>query len=80
MGKKTKEEKGKRKESELVCAAKKIFSERPFLTYNELCIELQEHLDIKERTDKNYIRYMQEREIVINDPSNSSYLIIGFVK
>lgn len=78
-GEKTKEDKEQRKENELFSVACEIFKRRSHLTYNDLCAELQTALDVKERTAKSYIRFMREKEIVINDPSNSTYLMIGVI-
>lgn len=78
-GEKTKKDKEQRKENELFSVAREIFKRRPHLTYNDLCTELQTALDVKERTAKSYIRFMREKEIVINDPSNSTYLMIGII-
>ena len=78
-GEKNKKDKEQRKENELFSVAREIFKRRPRLTYNDLCTELQTALDVKERTAKSYIRFMREKEIVINDPSNSTYLMIGII-
>lgn len=78
LGDKPKEDKEKRKEDELACVAREIFSRKRFLTYVELCELIQESLDVKERTAKSYIKFMREKEIILKDPSNQSYFIIGF--
>ena len=49
------------------------------LTYIDLCEQLQQVLDIKERTAKSYIRFMREREIILKDPANQSYFMIGLI-
>ena len=36
-------------------------------------------LDIKERTAKNYIRFMRERDIITKDTANQSYFVIGSI-
>ena len=36
-------------------------------------------LDSKERTAKSYIRFMREREIILKDPANQSYFMIGLI-
>ena len=77
IGEKPKEEREKRKRAELQDAANVIFTAKPFLTYNELCERLQLHFDVQDRAAKKYIKYMRENDIIINDPSNSTYLIIG---
>ncbi|PKO95542.1 MAG: topoisomerase [Bacteroidetes bacterium HGW-Bacteroidetes-7] len=77
MGEKPKEERDKRKESELVNVARTIFEKSPYRTYVDLCEQIQTLLDVKERTAKSYIKFMREKEIVIKDPSNTSYFIVG---
>jgi len=77
IGEKSTEAKEKRKENDLASVAKEIFSNRRFLTYAELCELIQLSLDVKERTAKNYIKFMREKEIILKDPSNQSYFIIG---
>ena len=79
LGEKPKEAKEKRKEDELLAIARDIFARQRFLTYVELCEQLQSALDVKERTAKNYIRFMREKEIVLKDPSNPNYFIIGIL-
>lgn len=80
LGEKTKEEKEKRKENELTSAAKTIFSQKRYYTYQELTIKLQEYLDIKERTAKSYIKFMREKSIILKDPSKTNYFVIGIAK
>jgi hypothetical protein len=79
LGEKPKEVKEKRKEDELVTIARDIFIHKNFLTYMELCEQVQTALDVKERTAKNYIRFMREKEIILKDPSNPNYFIIGLI-
>jgi len=79
MGEKSTEAKEKRKENDLCSVAKEIFSRKRFLTYAELCELIQLSLDVKERTAKNYIRFMREKEIILKDPSNQNYFIIGLL-
>jgi hypothetical protein len=76
-GEKPKEEKEKRKESELLTVAKTIFSKKKFCTYIDLCEQIQTILDVKDRTAKSYIKFMRDKEIILRDPSNQSYFIIG---
>ncbi|GBU08676.1 topoisomerase [Bacteroidales bacterium] len=78
-GEKPKEEKEKRKENELIEVAKTIFKHHKFTTYVDLCEQIQGHLDVKDRTAKSYIKFMREKEIILKDPSNSSYFIIGHI-
>ncbi len=77
VGEKPKEDKEMRKERELSSAAKEIYSHVSHLTYNELCAEMQNYFDVKERAAKGYIRYMRERDIIVADPSDSTYLMLG---
>ena len=75
-GEKPREEKEKRKEKELVCVARDIFGRQTHITYIDLCEQV---LDVKERTAKSYVRFMRERDIIIKDPSNQSYFMIGLI-
>ena len=77
IGEKPREEKEKRKEKELANVAREIFASQKHLTYIDLCDRIQQIMDVKERTAKNYIRYMREKEIIIKDPSNQNYFMIG---
>jgi hypothetical protein len=77
LGEKPKEEKDKRKENELISLARNVFSRQRYITYIDLCEQIQAILDVKERTAKSYIKFMREKEIVLKDPSNQSYFIIG---
>ncbi|KAA6315441.1 hypothetical protein EZS27_034097, partial [termite gut metagenome] len=79
IGEKPKEERDKRKETELSGVARSIFSNRKHYTYVDLCEQIQSALDVKERTAKSYIRFMREKEIILKDPSNASYFIIGHI-
>ena len=71
------EEKEKRKEKELIAVACEIFSQHKHLIYIDLCEQIQQFMDVKERTAKSYIRFMREKEIIIKDPSNQDYFMIG---
>ncbi len=77
LGEKPREEKEKRKEKELANVAREIFDSRKHLTYIDLCDRIQQIMDVKERTSKSYIKYMREKEIIIKDPSNQNYFMIG---
>jgi DNA-directed RNA polymerase delta subunit len=79
LGEKPKEEKEKRKETELTGVARTVFSNGRRCTYADLCTRIQSILDVKERTAKSYIKYMREREIILKDPSNASYFITGHI-
>jgi hypothetical protein len=79
VGEKSTEAKEKRKENDLASVAKEIFSHKRFLTYAELCESIQVSLDVKERTAKNYIKFMREKDIITKDPSNPNYFIIGIL-
>ena len=76
-GEKPREEKEKRKERELVNVARDIFGRQTRITYIDLCEQLQQVLDIKERTAKSYIRFMRERNIITKDTANQSCFVIG---
>ena len=80
IGEKPKEEKEKRKETELTSVARTIFGKQQYCTYVDLCEQLQFVLDVKERTAKNYIKFMRDKEIILKDPSNVSYFIIGHIQ
>ena len=77
LGEKTKEEKEKRKENELTAAAKTIFNQKKYFTYQELTDKLQEYLDVKERTAKTYIKFMRDKDIILKDPGKTTYFVIG---
>ena len=77
LGEKPKEEKDKRKENELISLARDVFNRQRYITYIDLCEQIQAMLDVKERTAKSYIKFMREKEIILKDPSNQSYYIIG---
>ncbi len=76
-GEKPREEKEKRKEKELISVAREVFDQQTYITYIDLCEQIQQIMDVKERTAKSYIRFMREKEIIIKDPSNQSYFIKG---
>lgn len=77
IGEKPREEKEKRKEKELAVVTREIFDVQKHLTYIELCDRIQQIMDVKERTAKSYIKFMREKEIIIKDPSNQNYFMIG---
>ena len=77
IGEKPREEKEKRKEKELAVVAREIFASQKHLTYIDLCDRIQQTMDVKERTAKSYIKFMREKEIIIKDPSNQNYFMIG---
>lgn len=78
-GEKPREEKEKRKEKELVSVAREVFDQQTHITYIDLCEQIQQIMDVKERTAKSYIRFMREKDIIIKDPSNQSYFIKGHI-
>lgn len=51
-GEKPREEKEKRKEKELVGVARDVFGRQEHITYIDLCEQIQQILDVKERTAK----------------------------
>ena len=77
IGEKPREEKEKRKEKELANVAREIFDTQKHLAYIDLCDRIQQIMDVKERTAKSYIKFMREKEIIIKDPSNQNYFMIG---
>jgi hypothetical protein len=77
VGEKPKEEKERRKETELTNVARTVFGHAKRCTYVDLSEQIQSILDVRERTAKSYIKFMCEREIIQKDPSNVSYFIIG---
>ena len=79
IGEKPREEKEKRKEKELATVSREIFASQKHLTYIDLCDRIQQAMDVKERTAKSYIKYMREKEIIIKDPSNQNYFMIGHI-
>lgn len=79
IGEKPREEKEKRKEKELATVTREIFGVQKHLTYIDLCDRIQQTMDVKERTAKSYIKYMREKEIIIKDPSNQNYFMIGHI-
>ncbi len=79
IGEKPREEKEKRKEKELTVVSREIFSSQKHLTYIDLCDRIQQAMDVKERTAKSYIKFMREKEIIIKDPSNQNYFMIGHI-
>ena len=76
FGHKTREEKDTRKKSELEKIAVKIFSDKKYFTYMELCEKIQQLMEVKERTAKSYIRFMREQNIIAKDETNSDFFII----
>ncbi|MDR0604246.1 MAG: toprim domain-containing protein [Bacteroidales bacterium] len=77
IGEKSKAEKEKRKETELASVARVIFNEAEHYTYVALCEQIQDILEVKERTAKSYIKFMRDRKIIMKDLSNMNYFIIG---
>ena len=79
LGEKPKEEKDRRKEEELVAVARELFSRKRFIGYMELSEELQAAFEVKERTAKSYIRFMQEKEIIVKSPDSPNSYMLGEV-
>ena len=79
IGEKPKEEKEKRKKNELINVSRSIFSKQRYCTYVDLCEQIQTILDVKERTAKSYIKFMRDNQLILKDPSNISYFIIGHI-
>lgn len=80
IGEKSKEDKEKRKEQTLLMIAKDVFSKTRLshLSYQDLVTEIELCMDVKDRTAKNYIRYMSEKKIIEKDPLNKGHYILGF--
>jgi len=77
IGEKPNKTKDKRKEDELKSVAKKIFASQKYHTYKELCRNLENFMDVKERTAKSYIKFMRDKEIIVKDPANENYYQMG---
>ncbi len=78
IGEKPREEKEKRKEKELTKVAREIFTTQKHFTYIDLCERIQQIMDVKERTAKSYIKYIREKQIILKDPSDPTYFILGY--
>lgn len=76
-GNKSKEDKDRRKKSELKAVAKEIFSSNGLLTYQDLAKEIESVMEVAGRTAKSYIAYMREKGIIIKDPTNLNHYILG---
>ena len=66
-GEKSKEDKDRRKSSELLAVVRELFRTTNRLSYQELCEVLMRELEIKDRTAKKYIAYMKEQGILRQD-------------
>jgi len=77
LGEKPKEDREKRKETELNSIAQTIFSKQRHCTYMDLCEKIQTVMDVKERTAKSYIKFMKDADIILKDPVNENYFIVG---
>lgn len=70
-GEKSKEDKDRRKSSELLTVVRELFRTTNLLSYQELCEVLMRELEIKDRTAKKYIAYMKGQGILRQDaPGN----------
>lgn len=79
-GEKSPNEKEKRKETDLGWIAKEVFSKNRRLSYLDLAAEIESLMDVKERTAKNYIRYMSDKKIIGKDEISSLYYLSGGVQ
>jgi hypothetical protein len=77
FGEKPKEEKEKRKETELINIARTVFGSQKRCTCTDSCGQIQTLFDVGEHTAKSYIRFMRDREIILKDPVNTGYFIVG---
>lgn len=66
-GEKSKEDKDKRKTSELVAVIRNAFRNANRLSYQQLCEVLMRELEVKDRTAKKYISYMKEQGLLTQD-------------
>ena len=66
-GEKSKEDKDRRKSSELIAVVWELFRTTNRLSYQDLCEVLMRELEIKDRTAKKYIAYMKEQGILRQD-------------
>ena len=66
-GEKSKEDKDRRKSSELLAVVRELFRTTNLLSDQELCEVLMRELEIKDRTAKKYIAYMKEQGILRQD-------------
>ncbi len=76
-GEKSREERNQRKYEELMAVVNEIFRTQRQITYAELCTQLQNTLSVKSRTAKSYIKYLRDREIVVNDTTEGNHLILN---
>lgn len=79
LGEKPREAKEQRKQKELENLSREVFERHQFITYIDLCEQIQQILDVSERTAKSYIKFMRNMEIIVKDPSNQSYFIKGVI-
>ena len=79
LGEKSREVKEQRKQKELENLSREVFEKQQFITYIDLCEQIQQILDVSERTAKSYIKFMRNTEIIVKDPSNQSYFIKGII-
>jgi len=79
VGEKSREVKEERKKRELENLAKDVFNRQSFIIYIDLCEQIQEMLEVSERTAKSYIKFMRDKEIIMKDPSNPSYYVKGVI-
>ena len=49
----------------MLSVARDVFDQQTYITYIDLCEQIQQIMDVKERTAKSYIRFMREKEIII---------------
>ena len=79
IGEKSREVKEQRKQKELEKLACEVFEKQKFITYIDLCEQIQQIMDVSERTAKSYIKFMRNSEIIVKDPSNQTYFIKGII-
>lgn len=79
IGEKSRELEEQRKQKELEKLACEVFEKQKFITYIDLCEQIQQIMDVSERTAKSYIKFMRNSEIIVKDPSNQTYFIKGII-
>ncbi len=60
-----------RKTSELKDVASEIFKNRVYISNQNLIKAIMESTDVKDRTARSYIKFMNDNEIIEKNPSNA---------
>lgn len=80
QGVKTKEDKEKRKYKELLAVAQIAFKTTDRISYSDLTAFVAEKMHVQERTAKDYIKYMKEKDIIEKLDNSSLYQLKIFAK